>query len=60
MTNKNNASVTLITWGAGVQSIRIPDSQSILGDVVLGFDSIDGIESTTLGKKMFMFQQRNQ
>ncbi|XP_063993195.1 galactose mutarotase-like isoform X2 [Diachasmimorpha longicaudata] len=42
LTNKTKASVTLITWGAGIQAIRVPDNRGILGDVVLGFDEIDG------------------
>ena len=45
MTNKNRASVQLISWGAGIQSIRVPNAQGILGDVLLGFDNIDGIEN---------------
>ncbi|XP_015110401.1 aldose 1-epimerase [Diachasma alloeum] len=42
LTNKTKASVTLITWGAGIQAIRVPNNRGILGDVVLGFDDIDG------------------
>ncbi|XP_011304104.1 aldose 1-epimerase-like [Fopius arisanus] len=42
LTNKTKASVTLITWGAGIQGIRVPNYRGILGDVVLGFDDIDG------------------
>lgn len=36
--NKNSASVSLMTFGAGIQSINVPDKNGILGDVVLGFD----------------------
>ncbi|KAK2580941.1 hypothetical protein KPH14_006008 [Odynerus spinipes] len=42
MTNKHKASVRLISWGAGIQSIRVPDKKGVLGDVVLGFDDING------------------
>ena len=42
MTNKHKASVQLISWGAGIQSIKVPNQLGILGDVVLGFDDIEG------------------
>lgn len=42
MTNRGNSSVRLISWGAGIQSVKIPNNKGILGDVVLGFDSFDG------------------
>ncbi|XP_034176043.1 galactose mutarotase isoform X1 [Osmia lignaria lignaria] len=42
MTNKHKASVQLISWGAGIQSIKIPNKLGILGDVVLGFDDMNG------------------
>ena len=42
MTNKHKASVQLISWGAGIQSIKVPNQSGILGDVVLGFDDIEG------------------
>lgn len=43
MTNKRKSSVRLITWGAGIQALRVPNDKGIFGDVVLGFDSMDGI-----------------
>ncbi|KAG7207662.1 hypothetical protein KM043_009281 [Ampulex compressa] len=50
MTNEQNASVRLISWGAGVQSIRVPNLKGALGDVVLGFDSMDGyLENRYMG-----------
>ena len=39
ITNKNGASVSLMTLGGGIQSLNIPDKNGIMGDVVLGFDS---------------------
>lgn len=42
MTNKHKASVQLISWGAGIQSIKVPNKRGILGDVVLGFDDMNG------------------
>lgn len=38
ITNKNGASVSLMTLGGGIQSLMIPDKNGKLGDVVLGFD----------------------
>lgn len=38
ITNKNGASVSLMTLGGGIQSLNIPDKNGNLGDVVLGFD----------------------
>ncbi|XP_043285572.1 galactose mutarotase-like [Venturia canescens] len=42
MTNKNAASVRLISWGAGIQSIRVPNARDILSDVAFGFDDMKG------------------
>ncbi|XP_015435487.1 PREDICTED: aldose 1-epimerase-like [Dufourea novaeangliae] len=42
LTNKHKASVQLISWGAGIQSIKIPNKSGILGDIVLGFDDLEG------------------
>lgn len=39
ITNKNGASVSLMTLGGGIQSLRVPDKNGVMGDVVLGFDS---------------------
>ncbi|XP_076670743.1 galactose mutarotase [Andrena cerasifolii] len=42
LTNNHKASVQVISWGAGIQSIKVPNKSGILGDVVLGFDEMDG------------------
>lgn len=39
ITNKNGASVSLQTLGAGIQSLCMPDKNGRLNDVVLGFDN---------------------
>ncbi|KAK0171818.1 hypothetical protein PV328_005217 [Microctonus aethiopoides] len=44
LTNKSKASVCLISFGAGIQSIRVPNKNGILGDVVLGWDDINGYQ----------------
>src|SRR5262245_12558479 len=33
--------VKITNWGAKVQQILVPDSRGVLGDVALGYDSID-------------------
>lgn len=38
ITNKNGASVSLITLGGGIQSLNVPDKNGNFSDVVLGFD----------------------
>ncbi|XP_029164571.1 aldose 1-epimerase-like [Nylanderia fulva] len=42
LTNKNEGIVRLISWGASIQSIKIPNRDGKLADVVLGFDDLDG------------------
>ena len=42
MTNKCGASVSVIDYGGIVTSICVPDKNGVLGDVALGFDSLDG------------------
>ncbi|KAM0727985.1 Galactose mutarotase [Formica fusca] len=42
LTNKNKGIVRLISWGASIQSIKIPNRDGKLADVVLGFDDMDG------------------
>jgi len=40
ITNKSGASVSLITIGAGIQALEVPDKNGKLADVVLGFDDV--------------------
>lgn len=40
--NKNGMSVSLISYGAIIQSIKVPDRSGQIEDVVLGFDDISG------------------
>jgi len=44
LTNARGAQVKITNYGGIVQSIRVPDRQGRLGDVVLGFDSIPRYE----------------
>jgi aldose 1-epimerase len=45
LTNKNGASVKIITYGARVVSIQVRDRDGKLGDVVLGFDDQAGYDT---------------
>jgi len=38
LANANGMRVSLMDWGATIQSIKVPDRHGILADVVLGFD----------------------
>lgn len=49
ITNKNGASVSLMTLGAGIQSLYMPDKNGVMGDVVLGFDSPEPYTNPDLG-----------
>ena len=42
LTNASGMRVKVLTYGGIIQSIEVPDSHGRLGDVVLGFDSLDG------------------
>ena len=42
LTNAGGMRVKVLTYGGIIQSIEVPDRQGRLGDVVLGFDSLDG------------------
>ncbi len=47
--NKSKASVSLMTLGAGIQAIKVPDRNGELGDVVLGFDKPEYYTNPDLG-----------
>src|SRR4029453_16415905 len=46
LTNAKGNSVAVTTYGAIVVSINVPDKSGTVGDVVLGFDSLDGYLGT--------------
>jgi aldose 1-epimerase len=46
LTNGKGASVQIATLGGTVVSLKVPDKAGTLGDVVLGFDSLDGYLGT--------------
>lgn len=44
LTNSHGAQVSILNYGGIVQSLRVPDKNGKLGDVVLGFDSLGRYE----------------
>jgi aldose 1-epimerase len=42
LTNRNGVEVRAITYGGIITSIKTPDRNGASGDIVLGFDSLDG------------------
>lgn len=42
ITNGNGMQLRAMTYGAIIQSIKVPDAKGVMGDVVLGFDSVAG------------------
>lgn len=46
LANPSGMEVTLLNYGATIQSIKVPDREGKLGDVLLGFDSLDGYKGT--------------
>jgi aldose 1-epimerase len=42
LTNRRGAEARIITYGGAVVSLKVPDRHGQLGDVVLGFDSLEG------------------
>src|SRR5436309_3344994 len=42
MTNSHKVTVSIATYGGIVTSIKTPDRKGALGDIVLGFDSLQG------------------
>jgi aldose 1-epimerase len=47
LTNKNGVEAAITNYGGSVVSLKVPDRDGKPGDVVLGFDSVDGYVSNT-------------
>src|SRR2546427_10842131 len=43
--NKNGVEVAITTYGGAVVSLKVSDRNGKLGDVVLGYDSLEGYEN---------------
>ncbi|HSJ22536.1 MAG TPA: aldose epimerase family protein [Nocardioidaceae bacterium] len=52
--------LAVVTWGAVVQSLRVPDRDGHLSDVVLGYDTLDGYvqDTANLGAVVGRFANR--
>jgi aldose 1-epimerase len=50
LTNKKSVEASVISYGATLVSLKVPDRNGKIGDVVLGYDSVDGYEQ---GKSYF-------
>ncbi len=55
LTNENGMRVQVTNYGAIITSIYAPDKDGALGEVVLGFDNIDGYQNDTYMKSMPYF-----
>ena len=42
LTNKNGAEVSITNYGGAVVSLKVPDRNGKMADVVLGYDNVDG------------------
>ena len=42
LTNNNGMSVSVTNYGGRITSIKVPDKNGAMGDIVLGFDSVAG------------------
>ena len=42
LTNKNSAEASITTYGGALVSLKIPDRNGKLADIVLGYDNVDG------------------
>ena len=47
ITNATNAEVSIINYGAIIQSLKVPDRNGVLGNVVLGFDNLENYLTDT-------------
>jgi aldose 1-epimerase len=58
--NKNGMVVKATNWGAKVQQILVPDRQGAVGDVALGYDSIDALKAGQASMGAFIGRYANR
>jgi len=42
LTNRNGVSVSIMTYGAAITALQVPDRRGAMADIVLGFDDLTG------------------
>ena len=47
LTNKNGIEVSIITYGGIITSLKVPDKNGVLGDIVLGHETLEGYLKNT-------------
>ncbi|XP_037938362.1 galactose mutarotase-like [Teleopsis dalmanni] len=52
--NDNNISVQIITYGATITSLLLPDSEGKVDDIALGFDDVEGYQEKDLSKNPYI------
>jgi len=58
--NKSGMVVKITNWGAKVQQILVPDKTGALGDVALGYDSIDQLQAGQTSMGAFIGRYANR
>ena len=58
--NKNGMVVKITNWGAKVQQILVPDKTGALGDVALGYSSIDQLQAGQSSMGAFIGRYANR
>jgi aldose 1-epimerase len=58
--NKSGMVVKIANWGAKVQQILVPDKKGVLGDVALGYESIDQLQAGQASMDAFVGRFANR
>ena len=58
--NKNGMVVKATNWGAKVQQILVPDRRGVVGDVALGYDTIDALKAGQASMGAFIGRYANR
>jgi aldose 1-epimerase len=58
--NKNGMAVKATNWGAKVQQILVPDREGRVGDVALGYDTIDALRAGQTSMGAFIGRYANR
>ena len=58
--NRGGMVVKITNWGAKVQQILVPDRNSVLGDVALGYETIDDLQAGQASMGAFVGRYANR